>query len=119
MAKKFKSNETAMKFIIKDTQEMAEDVLEDVSKRFAADTNDQFVPELTADLKNSVFKNSDFENVSNKKNEKKAILRWVTPYARRRFFEGSITGVAFWTIENVARNAKVYNKMIIDRLKRR
>jgi len=109
MAKQFKANETAMRFHVKNVKKISKDILPDVTKRFVADTNDQFVPELTADLKNSAFIHSEFDD---------GIAIWQTPYARRRFFEGSITGVAFWTLENVARNKDVYKKMIIERLRR-
>ena len=99
MAKEFKTHQSAIEYHLKNITEVRDDAIPKLTKMFVADCNDQFVPELTAELKNSAFRESKWDE---------GVAIWDTDYARRRFYEGSITGIAYWTIVNQEINGAKY-----------
>jgi len=120
MALKLENNLKAIQFHLENLREDAETALEKVAiEELNDNTQDGLVPILTSALRLSGFTNSHFQDILQKKNQEKALLIWNTPYARQKFYEGSRSGVAFWTKVNLAKNKEKYRKMIIDELKRR
>ena len=107
--KTFKDHHTAITYHLKNIEAIPVKVMEKLVIAFISDTNDQFVPELTGQLKNSAFIYSDYQ---------RGIVVWATPYARERFYEGSRTGVAYWTIFNQETNGDKYKQMLIDEIKK-
>ena len=100
--KKFNDHQTAMKYHLKNINKAKEELLPKLASEFTKNTNQKYVPIKTGRLRESALEKSKIE-------KNKAIIIWQTPYARRRFYEGSITGVAYWTwygVEDFKNRAK-------------
>lgn len=76
-----------------------------VTSELLKDSNEQGVaPKQDGFLINSSILNSRLEE---------GLIIYATPYARRRYFEGSITGILMWVDVTALKNKDKYGKILL------
>lgn len=109
--RRFSSSMAAIAWHKKNIIDAQKKIVPILAKEFVKDAHESgFVPEDTRALKSSAENGSDWDN---------GIIIWDTDYARRRYYEGSVTGVAYWSEVTQGTYALKYKRMIITELKRR
>jgi len=82
-----------------------------ITEEFLKDSNAPGVaPKQDGTLKNSSILSTNYKD---------GIIYYTTPYARRRYYEGSVTGEREWLKKNRQRNFKKYLKMITNLFNKR
>lgn len=80
------------------------EALPQVMNEFVKDCNEQHLaPRLTGALQETLTYGID---------KQKGIIMWLVVYARRRYYEGSISGVPLWAEVCKRRNKNDYIKLI-------